>query len=101
MITSQRTKNSHGKDIIVIYVSGDPMGHLIQIGKRHPDVRLNRWGQQSIQFPCAHLADITRQEIGAIARKYLMDQKEESHNEAQCQENTKPQIYPVPVLQTR
>ena len=71
MITSEPAKNSHGEDIIVIFTDGQPQGHLIQIGKTHPDVRLNRWGKQSIQFPCAHLADITHQEIGAIARKYL------------------------------
>jgi len=72
MVTSERTKNSNGEDIIVIYTDGDPRGHLIQIGRTRPDVRLNRWGKPSIQFPCAHLSEVTQQEIGAIARKYLI-----------------------------
>jgi hypothetical protein len=69
-------------EIITISRNGNPIGRIRQIGKEHPDSRLEwlTWKgtkstEHGIQFPCVHLADITPQDILNVTNKYLGEQK--------------------------
>jgi hypothetical protein len=65
--------------VITIYRDNIAIARIRQIGKIHPDCRLEwlSWKEgvqkeNGIQFPMCYLHDITQQEIENIANKYLL-----------------------------
>ena len=64
-------------NIITIIKDGEPCARLRQIGRHHPDTRLEwltwtngKMTQNAIQFPFAHLADITISDAEKLVTKY-------------------------------
>ena len=77
-ITYKLHKTEYSGDIITIYKDGEPQGRIRQIGKAHPDCRLEwlTWvdsqpTEHAIQFPFCYLNEITQSEIEKIVDKYL------------------------------
>lgn len=80
-ITYERDITSLG-EIITIYRKGNPIARVRQIGKDHPDSRLewltwegNKATEHGVQFPFVHLADISPSDILNITNKYLQEVK--------------------------
>ena len=68
-------------EIISISRNGNPIGRIRQIGKDHPDSRLEwlTWEdmkpiEHGVQFPFVHLTDITPQDILNVVNKYLKEE---------------------------
>jgi hypothetical protein len=68
-------------DLITLYRNGNTIGRIRQIGKTHPDCRLEwlTWEgmkptEHGVQFPCVHLSDITPQDILNLVNKYLKEE---------------------------
>ena len=74
-ITKEYNKTEHLGDIITILNDGEPVGRLRQIGKHHPDVRLEWLTYHAVQVPCCGLTDITQKYVENLYNKYLANPK--------------------------